>query len=423
MRWWADVADFVMPSLGADMEEGTVLQWLVKPGDVVHRGDVVAVVDTDKAAVDVEVFSDGVVEELLVPEGTRVPVGTPLARLAPGGAAVATAPTPAAAPAPAASAPAAPAPATSPLVRKDARSHGVDLARVHGSGPGGRVRRADVGRPTRPPVSPYARRLAREQGVDLASVRGTGPGGAVRADDVRAAATVAPAPAPRAASPMRVSPMRETIARAMTRSWREVPHYHLASTIDLHPAVTWLRQINLDRPVSDRVVPAALLLKATALALRDVPELNGFWADDAFAGSPTVHLGVAVSLRGGGLVAPALLDADQLPLADLMRGLRDLVERARRGRLRREELESATATVTNLGDLGVEVVHGVVYAPQVALVGFGRVVERPWAVDGMVGVRPVVTATLAADHRATDGFTGARFLAAVEKYLQRPEGL
>lgn len=396
-----------MPSLGADMEEGTVLQWLVKPGDVVHRGDVVAVVDTAKAAVDVEVFSDGLVEALLVPEGTRVPVGTPLARLGPVAAAVSAA-------------------VTSPLVRKDARSHGVDLARVHGTGPGGRVRRVDVGHPAQPRVSPYARRLARELGVDLGSVRGSGPGGAVRADDVRAAASVVPAPrqeAPRKQPQAAVSPMRETIARAMSRSWREVPHYHLASSIDLHAAVTWLRQTNLDRPVSERIVPAALLLEATALALRQVPQLNGFWKDDAFVESPRVHLGVAVSLRGGGLVAPALMDADQLALADLMRGLRDLVERARRGRLRREELESATVTVTNLGDLGVEVVHGVVYAPQVALVGFGRVVERPWAVDGLLGVRPVVTATLAADHRATDGFTGARFLAAVDKHLQRPEEL
>lgn len=396
-----------MPSLGADMEEGTVLQWLVKPGDVVHRGDVVAVVDTAKAAVDVEVFSDGLVEALLVPEGTRVPVGTPLARLGPVAAAVS-------------------APVTSPLVRKDARSHGVDLARVHGTGPGGRVRRVDVGHPAQPRVSPYARRLARELGVDLGSVRGSGPGGAVRADDVRAAASVVPAPrqeAPRKQPQAAVSPMRQTIARAMSRSWREVPHYHLASSIDLHAAVTWLRQTNLDRPVSERIVPAALLLEATALALRQVPQLNGFWKDDAFVESPRVHLGVAVSLRGGGLVAPALMDADQLALADLMRGLRDLVERARRGRLRREELESATVTVTNLGDLGVEVVHGVVYAPQVALVGFGRVVERPWAVDGLLGVRPVVTATLAADHRATDGFTGARFLAAVDKHLQRPEEL
>lgn len=395
-----------MPSLGADMEEGTVLQWLVKPGDVVHRGDVVAVVDTAKAAVDVEVFSDGVVEALLVPEGRRVPVGTPLARLAPAAGTAA-------------------APVTSPLVRKDARSRGVDLARVHGTGPGGRVRRADVDHPARPRISPYARRLAKELGVDLESVHGTGPDGAVRAEDVQAAAVV---PGPREEAPLEqppavVSPIREAIARAMSRSWREVPHYHLAASIDLHEGVTWLRQANLDRPVSERIVPAALLLEATALALREVPQLNGFWKNDAFVGSSRVHLGVAVSLRGGGLVAPALMDADQLALPDLMRGLRDLVERARRGRLRREELESATVTVTNLGDLGVEVVHGVVYAPQVALVGFGRVVERPWAVDGMIGVRPVVTATLAADHRATDGFTGARFLAAVEKHLQHPEEL
>jgi pyruvate dehydrogenase E2 component (dihydrolipoamide acetyltransferase) len=218
--------------------------------------------------------------------------------------------------------------------------------------------------------------------------------------------------------------MRETIARAMARSWRDVPHYHLASTVDLHAAVSWLRDRNRELPVTERIVPAALLLKATALALRQVPQLNGFWVDDGFTAAEHVHLGVAVSLRGGGLVAPALLDADTLPVPELMRGLRDLVDRARRGRLRREELSDATATVTNLGDLGVEEVHGVIYAPQVALVGFGRVVERPWAVDGMLGVRtPRLGDAGCRPPRVTDGFTGARFLAAIEQLLQQPQDL
>ena len=177
------------------------------------------------------------------------------------------------------------------------------------------------------------------------------------------------------------------------------------------------------RPVAERVLPAALLLKAVARGLREVPELNGFWVDDAFRPGAGVHVGVAISLRGGGLVAPAIHDADALPLDALMRALRDLVQRARTGMLRSSELADATVTVTNLGDLGVGSVFGVIYPPQVALVGIGRVSERPWADGGMLGVRPVVTVTLAADHRASDGHRGGRLLTAIERLLQTPEQL
>ena len=217
--------------------------------------------------------------------------------------------------------------------------------------------------------------------------------------------------------------MRAAIARLMARSKREIPHYYLSSTVDLGGAMAWMRERNRELPVSERLVPAALVLKGTALAVRQHPELNGFWVDEAFVPGPGVHLGVAVSLRGGGLVAPAIHDAADLALGDLMARLRDLVARARAGRLRRAELADPTITVTNLGDQGVEAVFGVIYPPQVALVGVGRVVERPWAVGGLMGVRPVTTVTLAADHRATDGFTGARFLDTIDRLLQQPEAL
>ena len=217
--------------------------------------------------------------------------------------------------------------------------------------------------------------------------------------------------------------MRETIGRLMARSKREVPHYYLSTTVDLARATSWMQERNRDRPVGERLVSAALLLKATALAARAHPELNGFWVDDAFVPGSGVHLGVAISLRGGGLVAPAVHDADTLTVDQLMAAVRDLVTRARAGRLRGSEMSDPTLTVTNLGDRGVETVHGVIYPPQVALVGFGRVVDRPWAVDGMLAVRPVVSLTLAADHRATDGFSGGRMLATVDELLQRPEDL
>ncbi len=218
-------------------------------------------------------------------------------------------------------------------------------------------------------------------------------------------------------------PARAAIAALMSRANSEIPHYYLSTRVDLAVAMAWMRDRNANRPVAERLVPAALLLKAVALAARRVPELNGYWKDGAFVPSPTVRLGVAVSLRGGGLVAPALGDADTMPLPELMATLKGLVSRARSGRLRASETADPTVTVTNLGDQGVEAVFGVIYPPQVALIGLGRVIEQPVAVDGMLTVHPTVTATLAADHRASDGATRARLLTAIDRLLQRPEEL
>ena len=459
------MAQFVMPSLGADMESGVLLEWLVAPGATVHRGDLMAVVDTDKAAVEVESFSDGVVDALLVEPGTRVAVGTPMATLlAEGEAAPAQPPAqpPAQAEVPAvevpvveevpvavgqapvpAAATVAAAPSASPPVRHHAAEVGVDLATVTGTGRGGRITRADVDRAAkqgRRRVSPYARRLAGELGVDLDSLpTGTDT---IHASDVRAAVSPAPAvsvpPVAAAESPRRAAPAtataptavpaqqrspRATIAALMSRSKREIPHYYVAETVSLETMTRWLRRTNRELPVSGRIVPAAVLLKAAALALRDFPELNGFWTDDHFVPAEDVHLGVAVSVRGGALVAPAIHTTADLAVPEVMSRLRDLVRRARSGRLTRAEMADPTLTVTDLGDQGVEEVMGVIYPPQVALLGVGRIVERPWAVDGRLGVSPVVRLTLSGDHRATDGSTGARFLNAIDRLLQRPEEL
>lgn len=480
-----------MPTLGADMEEGTLVEWLVKPGDQVHKGDVIAVVDTAKSAIEVESFHTGTIERLVTPPGETVPVGTVLAVIAEAGAvpaggdgepagrgepqlkparkphapagaplrAVPVSAAPAARPPamnaarPAAVPPTPPArlPAT-PLVRHEAEELGVDLASLRGTGRGGMITRADVEHAVaarRVRITPLARRLAAELGVDVSAVTGTGPDGAVRAADVRQAAADAqvsavlqpasgkPAagkvaagkvagakPGPAIVSPPeRAERMRQAIARLMARSKREIPHYYVSNTVDMGPAISWLRERNRSLDISDRLVPAALLLRATALAAHRIPQLNGYWADEHFTPSAAVHLGVAISLRGGGLVTPAIHDAADLPPGELMARLRDLVNRARAGRLRGSELTDATITVTNLGDQGVESVTGVIYPPQVALVGFGKIVERPWAVGGLLGVRPVVIATLAADHRATDGYTGARFLTLIADLLQRPEEL
>jgi pyruvate dehydrogenase E2 component (dihydrolipoamide acetyltransferase) len=285
--------------------------------------------------------------------------------------------------------------------------------------------------PSRIRSSPRARRIAVDLGLDLAAVSGTGPDGAITEADVRAAAghaEVAPAEAaagpvrPRSA-PERAGAMRRAIGALMARSKKSIPHYYLSTTLDLQAAEDWRRAVNAGRPVTGRLVPAALLLKATARAAREVPEMNGRYERGAFHPSPAVHLGVAVALRGGGLVAPAIHDADALSVDAVMERLRDLVARARGGRLTRAEVDDPTLTVTNLGDLGVESVFGVIYPPQVALVGFGRVVEQPFARDGLLGVRPAVAATLSADHRVSDGLRGGRFLDRIGELLLQPEDL
>jgi pyruvate dehydrogenase E2 component (dihydrolipoamide acetyltransferase) len=378
------MGEFRMPSLGADMEEGTVTEWLVHPGDTVHRGDIVAVVDTDKADIDVEIFENGVVEQILVQPGDRVAVGTPLAIV---------------------------------------RSSGAEL-------PAEPPRAPVAPLPERRAPSPVVRRLAHHLGVDLATVVGTGPGGSVTRADVEAAASgTAPRTEPEPPTPRTTEPserdvaLRSAIARLMARSKREIPHYYLGAEVDFSRSRAWLDHANAERPVGERLLAAALQLKAVAGAALQVPEVNGFWIEDRFVAADAVHVGVAIALRGGGLIAPAIHDAHTKDLDELMRDLRDLVARTRAGRLRSSEMSDATITVTNLGEQGVETVYGVIYPPQVALVGFGKVVERPWAEQGMVGVRPTVSVTLAADHRASDGARGAAFLARVERLLQDPGSL
>ncbi len=424
--------EFKMPALGADMDEGTLNEWLVKPGDTVTRGQIVAVVETTKAAVEVECWDEGTVNELLVPVGETVQVGTPMATLlAPGETAAATqpavAPTPAvvqAQPAPAA-APAPPEPVTMvpPPVPV---TMAVPTAPQH-----------------RRWVSPAARRIATSLGVDVDTVTGTGPQGAVTINDVEHAAASAKMAEPKKAPPKKREPakagatkadakaiaaerglqMRRSIAAAMSRSKREIPHYYLADEIIMDSALNWLAERNAHRPITERVLPAVLQLKAVALAAERFKELNGFWRDDGFEPASDVHVGVAISLRGGGLVAPAIHDVSHKKLDDLMSDLTDLVARARAFSLRSSEMSDPTITVTNLGDQGVDAVFGVIYPPQVALVGFGKPAQKVSVIDGGIRVTTNVQGTLAADHRASDGHRGALFLAAINELLQQPEQL
>jgi pyruvate dehydrogenase E2 component (dihydrolipoamide acetyltransferase) len=378
------MAEFRMPSLGADMQSGKLLEWKVAPGTLVKRGQVVAVVGTEKGDIEVEVFEEGLIQNFAVQEGAEVPVGAPLAWID-GGA------------------------APPGLPEKDAPPPAVEKTEQ-------RIR-----------VSPLARKLAAELGVDLTQIQGSGPHGAIDKDDIERAARQTAPPLPAADSPPGKADfqagMRRAIALAMTRANRDIPHYYLECRIDMTRALSWLEAENLKRPIQNRLLPAVLLIKAVAKALVKVPQLNGYWTEDALQIAEGIHIGFAIALRQGGLVTPALHHADLQGADELMANLHDLILRTRSGRLRSSELTDATITVTHLGDRGVEKVFGVIYPPQVALVGFGKITEEVWVEKGMIGVRPVLHATLAGDHRASDGRTGAEFLESLDQLLQAPEAL
>jgi pyruvate dehydrogenase E2 component (dihydrolipoamide acetyltransferase) len=388
--------EFRLPSLGSDMDEGKLIQWKVKPGDLVKKGDVVAVVDTSKSAIDVEIWNEGTVYELVLKPDETVPVGTVIARLLEPGESTAHA-------------------------EEEKRKRAIEPAPASAAAPvtvaGAIAPPPPAAAVRRPRISPAARLRAQALGIDIATVTGTGPDGAIVVEDVEKAVARGAPPKDRNAE------MRRTISAAMARSKREIPHYYLATTIPLGRASRWLASRNEGRPVTQRLLMAVLLLKSVALALRKHRQLNGFFVEGAFRPGPSVHLGVAISIRQGGLVAPAIHDADAQSLDELMRQLTDLAARARSFSLKSSELSDPTITVTNLGDQGVEVVHGVIYPPQVALVGFGRVAERPWVENGTLVAMPVVTATLSADHRVSDGHGGAAFLDDLSRLLQEPERL
>ena len=390
--------EFKLPSLGAEMDEGKLIQWNVKPGDAVKKGDVVAIVDTSKAAIDVEIWDEGTIHELAWEPGVTVPVGTVIARLL--------------------------EPGETPEHAEEEKRKRAAAAAAVGVAPATAAAAPVAARPSpaaaglRVRVSPAARIRAQNLGVDITAVAGSGPDGAILLEDVEKAAAAPPSPP----SPPkdRGAEMRRAIAAAMARSKREIPHYYLATDIPLARASRWLAARNAGVPVNQRVLPAALLLKAVALALRKHPQLNGFFEDGAFRAGPGIHPGVAISIRQGGLIAPAIRDADAKSLDELMQQLADLVARARNLTLRSSELSDPTITVTNLGDQGVELVQGIIYPPQVALVGFGRIAERPWVEDGALVVAPIVTASLSADHRVSDGHGGAALLDEIARLLQEP---
>lgn len=372
---------FRMPSLGSDMEAGTLIEWTVAPGDTVARGDVVAVVETQKGAIEIETFEAGTVHELIAELGQTLPVGEPLAQIGAEGEAVA--PTPEPEVPPVAAAKPDPQPIAPPVA-------------TGGAG-----------------ASPAARRAAQEAGIELASLKGSGPGGAVVLADVEAGAKPKPADT--------LSAMRKAVAAAMTRSKQEIPHFQVTQSIDTQALSDWLAARNADCPPAERLLPGAAYLKAAALAASTVKALNGRFEEGGFHPSAEVNIGVAIALRGGGLVAPALAGVDRMTLNEVMAGMRDLVSRARAGRLRASEFTRGTLTVSSLGEGGAEAMSGIIFPPQVGLLAIGSPQVRPWIVDGKIEPREITAATLSADHRVADGRQASRFLMEFADRLSKPE--
>ncbi|MDZ4095196.1 MAG: dihydrolipoamide acetyltransferase family protein [Paracoccaceae bacterium] len=416
---------FVMPSLGADMEAGKLIEWLVKPGDTVARGDVVAVVETQKGAIEIEIFEAGKVASLQADVGQTLPVGAPLAQILAAGAAEMSQPfplpeQPPAAPPELPSAP--PEPAPEPPGPEMPAPQPIELPDL----PPSEIPLEVPPEATGVAASPAARARAAAAGLALASLCGSGPGGAILLADVERHLTAAPEQSakPGPAKPgLDMVEMRRAIAAAMVRSKREIPHYYLSQSVDLQPATDWLTAINSTCAPEDRLLMGALFVKATVRALAKAPELNGVFTNGGFIRSDAVHAGLVVALRGGGLIAPAIRDADSLTLTALMAAMRDIVDRARNGRLRNSELTTGTITASIMGEGGAEVLYGVIYPPQVALVGFGTPARRPWVVGDAVLPRHCVTVTLAADHRVSDGRRGARLLTEIAHLLTEPETL
>lgn len=383
------MTDFRMPSLGADMDEGKLVEWLKRPGDPLKRGDIIAVVETQKGAIEIEVFHDGVLERTHAAIGATLPVGSLLATIRTPGEKLEAQEPIAQQPIPSAISESAPV----PIVM------GIEVA-------------------TQRKVTPAARAVAARSGIDLTCVT---PG----ADGIVGLREMGQTPErpKKHAGGIDIDEMRKAIAAAMARSKREIPHYYVGSTIDLTSMIAWLGVENAKRPVPERILSAVPIIKACALALRKVPELNGLFIENRFKPESTIKMGVGIALRGGGLIAPAIDEVDHLTLETIMHRLADLVARVRGGRLRSSELTGATVTISNLGEDSADSVMPVIYPPQVAIIGVGQIAERPWVVDGGLASRKIAAFTVAGDHRASDGRLAARYLKTLDHLLQKPEAL
>jgi pyruvate dehydrogenase E2 component (dihydrolipoamide acetyltransferase) len=391
------IAEVVMPQLGADMTEGTILRWRKGEGDMVERGEVIAEIETDKANVEIEAFEGGVFRKALASEGDVIPVGGLIAIIAGADDDISRYK----------SAPAATRPAADGA---GANAEPADRAR----------RRSQPEDGSRQRVSPVARRLADELGVDLRNVRGTGPDGRIVRRDIEEASRQISGSTTTTQPHAPASRMRQAIARRMSQSKREAPHYYLLIDIDMTDAMTFRAEFNASIPEQERISVNDLIVRACALALRAHPEFNATIEGE----QPTRHddrqnVCVAIALEDG-LIAPALLDAASKSLARIASETKELVARAKGGHLRPDELTAGTFTVTNLGAYGVETLIGIIQPPQTAILGVGSVMSQAAVRNGEIVVREMMKMALSADHRATDGAQGARFLAEIKRLLEQP---
>ena len=430
------MTEFLMPSLGADMEAGTLVEWRKKPGDLLKPGDIIAEVETQKGLIEIEVFEAGILDNYLITEGDKVPVGTSMATIRPEGTAAE----------PAKKIPEQ-EPTLHPIQEKEEaaeRKLPVSEESISKKAPSKEIPSEEKPSEERSriKISPLARTIAEKNKLDIYSLVGTGEGGAITKADVEKAMAakeeefhekpteqwpekivkeVGETPAPVIKSGLQEG-IRAAVAAAMSKSNREIPHYYLEKRIDMQAAMTWLKEANRQREIAERLLPAVLLIKAVAKAIDSAPQLNAVW-DNGLQLKNEVNIGFVVSLRAGGLLVPAIRNADTKSLEEIMSALNDLITRARAMKLRSSELSDSTLTITSLGENGSDKVFGVIYPPQVAIVGFGSIVQEVVVNNGMLGIHPVVHVTLAGDHRATDGLTGSRFLEALNDHLQNPDAL
>ena len=459
-----------MPQMGYDMQEGTVVRWRKNEGDDVARGDVLADIETDKATVEFEAYVSGVLRKIVADTGVAIPVGELIAVIGgrdeplddiggAGGApaeapAVQTGPAPEAPEAPAVQSDPAPAGAVgevraSPIARRLARERGIDLTRVSGSGPGGRIVERDIldylepaPEPPAPVVesgrveraSPLARRLARERGIDLALVTGTGPGGRIVERDIldyqppapapEPDAEVAPEPAPADTAGERadLSRMRQVIAQVTGDSKRDAPHFYLSATVDMTRAMALRRDVNDAAPPESRVSVNDLIVKASALALQRHPKFNAFFRGDHLQMNHGLNIGIAIALEAG-LIVPGIAACESKSLLEIAAASSDLIARANRGTLRNEEYSGTTFSVSNLGMFDVDSFAAIIYPPHAAVLAVGKVSEQPVARDGQLAIAQTMQATLSVDHRVADGAEAAQFLMEIKGLLEKPVGL
>ncbi|MFN0147894.1 MAG: dihydrolipoamide acetyltransferase family protein [Dehalococcoidia bacterium] len=419
--------DVIMPQMGADMTEGTLVKWVKQVGEQVNRGDVLAEIETDKATVELEAFESGVLLKYVVPEGDTVPVGQVIALLGTAGEAVEAEPARMARPATAERKLSGSATATLPP--RAARAAAAD------SEMNGRLR-----------ISPVARRIARDAGLAADMVQGSGPDGRILRRDVEAAiaaAAAAPAPAAQAAAPAAVTAttparvgialeagfelqplnrMRQTIARRMVQSKQQQPHYYLTLDVDMSEALSFRERINASASEAQRVSINDLVVKACAIALGRHPKFNGEYSDEGLKLHTVINIDIAVALDEG-LIAPAVLDCGNKTLGRIAAEAKDLIARAKGGHLRADEYSAGTFSITNLGAYGVEALIGIIKPPQAAILGVGSVLDQAVVRDGAVVASKVMKLALSADHRVSDGAEGARFIKEIQGLLENPVSL